>query len=50
MITKKYKTNPTRNIGFLPTTSDALGRIKDPTKAPIKKNDPMKLIAILDVQ
>lgn len=35
---------PTKNIGFLPTMSAALGKIKEPTKQPAIKEEPSEPI------
>lgn len=38
-----YKINPSRNIGFLPLISAILGKINEPMKHPIKKQEPIML-------
>lgn len=38
------KIMPSMNMGFLPMTSAARGRIKEPVKVPMKKLDPMNPI------
>ena len=40
-----YKKSPSKNIGFLPLISAILGRIKEPIKHPMKKQDPIMLSA-----
>lgn len=41
---------PTKNIGFLPTMSAALGKIKEPTKQPAIKEEPSEPIFTSDAQ